>query len=156
MKIGELARKSGFPPSTIRFYESAGLLPPALRHNGQRRFAADIESYLSVIAFARKAGFTLAEIKVLFNGFEPGTPASRRWRTLSRKKLRDVELLVARLKRMERLLKSSSHCRCEKLADCGRMMRSGHAAGPEASPVMRTAPKRRDGKTAIRGARQPS
>jgi MerR family redox-sensitive transcriptional activator SoxR len=65
MKIGELARKSGFRPSTIRFYESAGLLPPALRHNGQRRFAADVESYLSVIAFARKAGFTLAEIKVL-------------------------------------------------------------------------------------------
>jgi DNA-binding transcriptional MerR regulator len=33
-EIGELAHKSGFRRSAIRFYESAGLLPPALRHNG--------------------------------------------------------------------------------------------------------------------------
>ena len=130
MKIGELAHKSGFRPSAIRFYESAGLLPPALRHNGQRRFAANAELYLSVIAFARKAGFSLAEIKVLFHGFEARTPASRRWRSLSRNKIQDIELLVARLKHMERLLKSSSHCRCETLEDCGRLMRSAHCGEP--------------------------
>jgi MerR family redox-sensitive transcriptional activator SoxR len=128
MKIGELARKSGFRPSAIRFYESAGLLPPALRHNGQRRFAAEVESYLSVIAFARKAGFTLAEIKVLFHGFEAGTPASRRWKSLNRQKIQDIDLLVARLKRMQGLLESSSHCRCETLQDCGRLMRSGRSS----------------------------
>jgi DNA-binding transcriptional MerR regulator len=109
-----------------------------------------------VIAFARKAGFTLAEIKVLFHGFEPGTPASRRWRTLSRKKIQDIELLVERLQQMEGLLKTSSRCRCIKLEDCGRMMRSDRAASREAPPMNRTAPRRRDGKTAIRSPRQPS
>jgi MerR family transcriptional regulator, redox-sensitive transcriptional activator SoxR len=127
MRIGELARKSGFRPSTIRFYERVGVLPPPLRHNGQRRFGANAELHLSVIAFARKAGFTLDDIRALFHGFEAATPPSRRWRKLGRRKIDEIESLIGQLRQMERLLKNCSNCRCVKLEDCGRLMRSSRS-----------------------------
>ena len=123
MRIGELARKSGFRPSTIRYYERVGVLPPALRHNGQRRFGENAELHLSVIAFARKAGFTLEDIRSLFQGFEAVTPPSRRWRKLSRRKIGEIESLIGQLRQMEKMLKGCSHCRCVKLEDCGRLLR---------------------------------
>jgi DNA-binding transcriptional MerR regulator len=128
MRIGELARKSGFRASTIRYYERVGVLPPALRHNGQRRFGANAELHLSVIAFARKAGFTLEDIRSLFHGFEATTPPSRRWKKIGQRKIDEIESLIGQLRQMEKLLRSCSHCRCAKLEDCGRLMRVGHGS----------------------------
>jgi MerR family redox-sensitive transcriptional activator SoxR len=85
MKIGEVAKKAGIRPSAIRFYERAGVLPPASRKSGQRHFGSDVELYLTIIERARQAGFTIAEIKVLFNGFQKGTPASVRWKSWPRR-----------------------------------------------------------------------
>ena len=124
MKIGEVARKAGIRTSAIRFYEKAGVLPPAARQNGQRHFAPDAELQLAVIEFARKAGFTIAEIKLLFHGFRKSAPASARWRQLARKKYREMDLLITRLKSMQKLLKKSMRCHCTKLDDCGRILLS--------------------------------
>ena len=124
MKIGEVARKAGIAPSAIRFYESVGLLPRASRQGGQRRFSADLELYLAIIEFARKAGFTIAEIKLLFHGFQKGTPASARWRRLARKKSDEMDVQIARLKNMRELLKKRMRCHCIKLEDCGRILLS--------------------------------
>ena len=122
MKIGEVARKAGIAPSAIRFYESVGLLPRASRQGGQRRFSADLELYLAIIEFARKAGFTIAEIKFLFHGFRRGTPASARWQRLARKKFDELDLQIARLKSMRELLKKSMRCHCINLENCGRIL----------------------------------
>jgi DNA-binding transcriptional MerR regulator len=74
-----------------------------------------------------KAGFTIAEIKLLFHGFQEGTPASDRWRGLAGKKLHELDLLILRMKSMQKLLRSSLRCRCIRLEDCGRalLFRSG-------------------------------
>jgi MerR family redox-sensitive transcriptional activator SoxR len=122
MKIGEIARRAGIRPSAIRFYESVGVLPPAFRQNGQRHFAAEAELQLAVIEFARKAGFTIAEIKLLFHGFRNDTPALARWRQLARKKYHEMDFLITRLKVMQRLLRKSMRCHCIKLDDCGRIL----------------------------------
>ena len=122
MKIGEIARRAGIRPSAIRFYESVGVLPQAFRQNGQRHFAADAELQLAVIEFARKAGFTIAEIKLLFHGFRNDTPALARWRQLARKKYHEMDFLITRLKVMQRLLRKSMRCHCIKLDDCGRIL----------------------------------
>ena len=122
MRIGEVARKAGVRPSAIRFYEAAGVLPLAARQSGQRRFAEDTELHLAVIEFARAAGFTIAEIKLLFHGFRRDAPASDRWRRLARKKLHEIDQLMARLETMQKLLKGSMRCSCIKLEDCGRAL----------------------------------
>lgn len=61
--IGALAERSGFPPKTIRYYESIGLLPPPKRSDGgYRLYGADDESRLAFIAKAKQLGLSLGEI----------------------------------------------------------------------------------------------
>ena len=130
MKIGDVAKKAGIRSSAIRFYERGGVLPRASRKSGQRRYGSDVELYLRIIEHARQAGFTIAEIKVLFNGFQEGRPASVRWKELAQKKRDDIEFQMRRLQNMQHLLEISMQCRCIRLEDCGRMMLSQSQKAP--------------------------
>ena len=40
MNIGDVARQSGVPPKTIRYYEDIGLIRPNRSENGYRAFEA--------------------------------------------------------------------------------------------------------------------
>lgn len=139
MRIGEIARRAGLRPSAVRFYERAGILPSALRQRGQRRFSAEAELWLATIAFARKAGFSIAEIRFLFRGFREGTAASERWKQLARKKHRELGAHVVKLKRMQALLKKAMRCQCIRLTDCGRILLRGrpYRANTKAGPAPR-------------------
>ena len=64
MKIGELARRSGFKASAIRFYESRGLIGAAARQsNGYRDYPEDAVLALGIINGLQQAGFTLDELR---------------------------------------------------------------------------------------------
>lgn len=62
LDIGEVAARSGLPPSTLRYYEEIGLIESIGRHGLRRRYAPDVLLTLSLIALCRSAGFALAEI----------------------------------------------------------------------------------------------
>src|SRR6476661_988694 len=94
--IGDVAREAGLEPSAIRYYESEGLIPKPRRVGGQRRYDASIMEWLSLIALAKEAGFTVAEIKLLVSGFTPGTKPAARWASLAERKLVEIDALVAR------------------------------------------------------------
>ena len=64
--ISEVGRKVGVQSSAIRYYEQIGLLPPARRVSGQRRYDSTMLYRLAVIQRARQLGFTLDEIRQLF------------------------------------------------------------------------------------------
>ena len=53
--IGEIARQSGVPASTIRYYEELELLPPARRVSGQRRYDDTILQQLNLIQLAKQS-----------------------------------------------------------------------------------------------------
>src|SRR6266480_1636994 len=120
MTIGEVARRAGLQASAIRYYEKIGLLPRTQRSGGQRRYEPGVLNYLEVIDVAKRAGFQMDEIRHLFHGFGKGTPAFRRWRLLARRKIAEVDVLIARAKKMKRLLEKADRCKCLKLEDCGR------------------------------------
>lgn len=59
MKIGELAKRTGLATSTIRFYESKGLLNAVSRQsNGYREYPLEAVAVLSIIVNAQQTGFT--------------------------------------------------------------------------------------------------
>lgn len=121
--ISEVARQVGLRPSAIRYYEQIGILPPAQRSSGQRRYDATILYRLAVVQRARQMGFTLDEIRQLFFGFGKATPASVRWKNLSQRKLAELALLAGQIKEMQRLLKSLMRdCHCGALEQCGKGM----------------------------------
>jgi MerR family transcriptional regulator, redox-sensitive transcriptional activator SoxR len=121
LTISEVARQVGLQASAIRYYEKIGLLPPAHRMSGQRRYDTTVLYRLAIIQMARQLGFTLAEIRELFLGFGNATRASERWQTLSRKKLAELEGLMDGIKTVRRLLKRmTQNCRCNTLEQCGK------------------------------------
>jgi MerR family redox-sensitive transcriptional activator SoxR len=130
--ISEVARQVGLRPSAIRYYEQIGLLPPALRLTGQRRYDGSMLRRLATIQRARQLGFTLNEIRQLFFGFGNAARASERWRNLSQRKLAELDNLVDGIKAVRRLLKRMiQKCHCETLDQCGKAIFQGRGRGRE-------------------------
>lgn len=126
LTIGQVARHAGLPASTIRFYEDAGVLPEPARVSGWRRYDAGVFAHLAMIALAQDAGFSLDEIRTLRRGFPDTTPPSARWATLARKKLPEVEALIARAQAMKRLLSLGIECGCHGIEDCSVLAERVH------------------------------
>ncbi|MGB3635020.1 MAG: MerR family transcriptional regulator [Rubrobacteraceae bacterium] len=67
-RIGEVARLSGFPVKTIRYYEERGLLEPASRNEaGYRLYGDAVLGRLKFIRRAKLLGLTLDEIHGLIS-----------------------------------------------------------------------------------------
>ncbi len=112
MKISEVAQRAGVLATTIRFYESIGLLPAAHRVNGQRIYGPDVLDRLAVVRFG-------------------GARAKRR--RAAQGKLKELKGLRDRVALMERLLKEISLCRCGTIQQIAeRVMKSD---GPDYSPL---------------------
>lgn len=122
MTIGEVARRGGVRPSALRYYERVGVLPPPERENGRRRYDGEVLrevlNRLAVVGVAQQAGFTIAEIRTLLDGFSEDTPPSERWRVLADEKLPEVEALTRRARGMKRLLERGLECECLRIEDC--------------------------------------
>ena len=132
ISIGEVARRAGVNPSALRYYEGIGMLPLPERANGRRRYDGEVLrevlDRLAVVRVAQQAGFTISEIGMLLDGFSEDTPPSERWRVLARKKLPEVEALVARALGMKNLLERGLRCECLRLEDCALVGRGASDA----------------------------
>jgi MerR family redox-sensitive transcriptional activator SoxR len=118
LPIGEIARQAGVRTSALRYYESVGLLPAPRRVNGRRRYDADIIQRLTLIQLAQRAGFTIAEIQTLLNGFDTETPPAARWKALARQKLQQLDAQIAQAQQMKQLLQAGLECGCLRWEDC--------------------------------------
>jgi MerR family redox-sensitive transcriptional activator SoxR len=124
LTIGDLARQAGVRASALRYYESVGLLAPPTRVNGRRVYDASAMDVVKLIQLAKAAGFSMAEIRRLLNGFDRTTPASARWQAMASRKLEDVNALIERAEHMRDLLKKLLTCKCVQLAECVRPRRA--------------------------------
>src|SRR6201987_1679524 len=118
--ISEVAKQIGLRPSAIRYYEQIGILPPAQRVSGQRRYDVTALHRLVLIQGARQTGFTLNAIKQLFFGFRAGTPPSVRWEKLKKRKIVELDAMLDHIQSMRELLEQQGKCRCTALEECGK------------------------------------
>jgi MerR family transcriptional regulator, redox-sensitive transcriptional activator SoxR len=121
LTIGQVARRAGLRASAIRYYEAAGILPEPVRIGGWRRYDPSVLTRLAAIGASQRAGFSLDEIRTLLRGFPRGTPPSVRWNTLARKKLPEVEAMIARAEEMKRLLLEGMECGCRGVDECATL-----------------------------------
>ena len=117
LSIGEVASRAGVRASSIRYYESVGVLPEPVRESGRRRYGPDAVDRLRAIAVAQQAGFSLDEVSQLLDGSEGGE-VSGRLRELAKRKLPEVEELIARAESMKVWLEVASDCGCPSLDVC--------------------------------------
>ncbi len=118
LSIGQIATKAGVTASTVRYYESIGLLPVAKRSSGQRRYQEDTLQLLRLLHMGQEAGFTLNELQTLVHGFTPETPPAARWKKLASKKLLELDEQVNKIKHMQGILQNALACGCLRLEDC--------------------------------------
>ena len=118
LTIGEVARRAGVATSSIRYYESIGLLPEPDRLHGQRRYGTDVLGKLAFIGVAQSAGFKLDEIKELAFGIDAGTDMGGTMREFSSRKLAEVEALLERTKAMKGWLEVAKECGCASPDEC--------------------------------------
>lgn len=116
LTIGELAKQAGVQPSAVRYYESLGLLPPPERVAGKRRYSPEALLRLNAIHLFKQAGFTMAELQILFQS-EP-LPDEAELAALTERKLRELDELIAKLQMMKGVLTSVRACGCLTVEEC--------------------------------------
>jgi MerR family redox-sensitive transcriptional activator SoxR len=117
LTIGEIAARAGLRTSALRYYEATGLLEPAARVSGQRRYEASAVETLAVIRFCQGLGFTLAEVRELLT--PPRGPAQKRaWRALVDAKVDELNGVLASTRAMKKILLASRDCDCIDLEQC--------------------------------------
>lgn len=118
LSIGEVAERTGVTASAIRFYERKGLLPKADRVAGQRRFTERTVRRLGIIGVAKRAGFSLGEIKSLLTSVDQGAPAHEQLQTLATRKLPEIDAVIGRAQATREWMLAAGGCRCKTLEDC--------------------------------------
>ena len=99
MNIGAVAKATGVPPKTIRFYESVGLLPRVQRSAaGYRVYGNDDVLRLGFIRRARRLGFAVAEVAALLALWQDQSRASAEVKTLALGHIAAIDDKIAELK----------------------------------------------------------
>jgi DNA-binding transcriptional MerR regulator len=115
LTIGQLARRTQVAPSALRYYEDLGLMPPASRVSGQRRYARSAVELVGVILFLRDVGFSLAEMKVML---ATRSQSPDGWRELVRRKLTELEEQIAGSQVATVALEHALRCRHDDPLEC--------------------------------------
>lgn len=119
MNIGDVARKSGLPAKTIRYYEDIGLLRPARDANGYRRFAETDLHKLAFLGRARSLGFSIEDCRTLLALYEDKGRASADVKSIARQHLTVIENKLAELTAMHDTLSDLvKSCAGDDRPDC--------------------------------------
>jgi MerR family redox-sensitive transcriptional activator SoxR len=106
LTIGEVANLVGLEPSTLRYYESIGLLAAPPRQHGQRRYPPSVLAVLAIIKLAKEAHCSLPEIHQLLYA-QDGCSPSERWLELANAKVEEINHQLASLLASKALLEES-------------------------------------------------
>ena len=105
MNIGTVAKKSGVPPKTIRYYESIGLIAsPDRLPNGYRHFDKFDMHTLHFIKRARGLGFSVDEVRALLDLWHDRNRSSAAVKDLAIDHLTALDVKIAELMSMRRTL----------------------------------------------------
>lgn len=98
MRIGEVARASGLPIKTIRYYDELGLLKVSGRtEGGYRLFGSDVFGRLRFIKRAQSLGLSLMEIKEFLAVYDQGNLPCDYIREKLENKLIEIEQQIQQL-----------------------------------------------------------
>lgn len=119
LDIGEVVRRSGLPPSTLRYYEERGLISSVGRVGLRRQFDEQVIEQLALIALGRDAGFSLEEIADMFG--PDGRPSLRRDELSA--KAAEIDATIRRLSALRDGLRHAAACPAPSHVECPTFQR---------------------------------
>lgn len=124
LDITEVGRRSGLPPSTLRYYEEKGLIASSGRRGLRRLFPPQVLERLALITLGRAAGFSLDEIARMFT--PDGKP--RIDRALLATKAKDLDATIRELSTLRDCLRHAAACSARSHMECPTFQRYLRAA----------------------------
>ncbi|HEX3824078.1 MAG TPA: redox-sensitive transcriptional activator SoxR [Mycobacteriales bacterium] len=119
LTMSDVADRSGFAASALRFYEKEGLIEASRTSGGQRRFARSVLRRLAFIRAARNVGLTLDEVAAALAVLPGGrTPTKADWTRLSAQWRQRLDDQIAGLLALRDGLDSCIGCGCLSLGRC--------------------------------------
>jgi MerR family redox-sensitive transcriptional activator SoxR len=119
LTVSEVAHRSGFAASALRFYEREGLLSATRTSGGQRRYQRSVLRRLAFIRAARNVGLSLDEIAAALATLPDNrNPTRSDWSRLSRSWRVRLDDQIAALSKLRDGLDSCIGCGCLSLKTC--------------------------------------
>jgi MerR family transcriptional regulator, redox-sensitive transcriptional activator SoxR len=119
LTIGEIAQRSGFAASAVRFYERQGLIRAERTSGNQRRYRRDVLRRLAFVRIAQRVGLSLDEIVEALSSLPlDKAPNADDWRRLTRGWRERIEERITVLEALRGGLTSCIGCGCLSLRTC--------------------------------------
>lgn len=120
LRRADLAGATGCNLETIRYYESAGIMPPPSRTNaGHRTYDAKDVQRLRFVLRARELGFSLDDIRGLLGLGDGALRSCAEVKERTDRHLADVRSKISDLQRIEaELSRTASLCSGESRPEC--------------------------------------
>jgi DNA-binding transcriptional MerR regulator len=135
MDISEVARRSGLPASTLRFYEEKRLIASVGRKGLRRLFDPGVLERLALISLGRAAGFSLDEIGRMFAS--NGQPRIDRGMLAARAD--ELDRTIRKLTAMRESLRHAAVCPAPSHMECPtfqRLLRAARTSPTKGSSVI--------------------
>lgn len=116
MDIADVARRTGVPASTLRYYAKKGLIRSLSRQGERRQFPADIAQRLGLIALGQAAGFSLDDVGAMLVEQQVD-------RQMLRDKADELDQRIKRLQAMSKGLRHAAACPEEDHLNCPTFQR---------------------------------
>ena len=119
LSVGEIAHRSGFAASALRYYEAEGLVTATRSPGGRRLFERGTLRRLAFIRAAANVGLSLGEIREELDSLPAGrTPTKADWSRISRHWRGRLDEQIAALTSLRDGLDSCIGCGCLSLQRC--------------------------------------
>lgn len=119
LTIGQIARRSGLPISTLHFYERSGLIASQRDGANRRVYRRETLRRITIIKVAQRAGVTLAEIEsALSNLPQKRVPNTTDWERLSTIWYADLTARIETLTALRDKMAICIGCGCLSVKRC--------------------------------------
>ncbi|MDO9489907.1 MAG: helix-turn-helix domain-containing protein [Sphingomonadaceae bacterium] len=140
LDIAEVAKRSGTPASTLRYYEEKGLIRSIGRRGLRRLFDPGVLETLALIALGRATGFALDEVSTMLA--PDGRVAIDRDRLAA--KADELDRTISGMTSLRDGLRHAAACPAPNHAECPKFQRIVRRAARAAS-MRRSATRRSSG-----------
>jgi MerR family copper efflux transcriptional regulator len=116
--IGQLAARFGLATHVLRHWEDVGVIEPAERVNGRRRYRPWHVSRVATILLSKEAGFRLDQIKAILDA--PNGPARKE---LLRRHRDELDRRLAGIEASRQIVQHGIDCRADDFTRCPNFLR---------------------------------
>ncbi len=137
LTVGEVAKRSGLPVSTLHFYESKGLLKPQRTAGNQRIFSRGILRRIAIIRIAQASGISLSDIKTALEPIPHERKASaKEWETVSTAWAASLKRRIEQLQKLSTSLEGCIGCGCLTMGECPLLNPEDSLGEAQSGPVL--------------------